>query len=80
MSLSSGWSVKRYSTYLHRRLTSRVTVYRFERDDLEVRKKTRPEFKLPIWCLLHKGKDTGHVFKTAAEAIEYADDARIHGH
>ena len=75
MNLPSGWTVRRYSTWHHRRLTSRSTVYRFERDDLEVRRKDGKH-----WVLLHQGKDTGNRFTTAKDAIEHADDARIHGH
>ena len=72
MNLPSGWTVKRYSTWLHRRLMSRTTVYQFERDRLEVRKRGKS------WILIHGMKDTGFVFATAKEAIEHADDARIH--
>lgn len=28
------------------------------------------------WHLLHNGKDSGHEFNTAKEAIEHAEDAR----
>ncbi len=32
------------------------------------------------WCLFHEGKDTGHRFSSAEDAIMHAEDARIHGH
>lgn len=73
MNLPAGWTVKRYSTWFDRRLVSRATVYLFECDRLEVRRRGNR------WILIHDGRDTGHRFKTAADAIEHADDARIHG-
>lgn len=45
-------------------------------DSLEVRR-----FKgNPHWYLLVNGKNTSHEFRTAAEAVEHATDAAIHGH
>lgn len=72
--LPSGWTVKRHSTWLHRRLTSRSTIYHYEREGLTIKKAGRS------WMLVHNYHDTGHRFKTAMEAIEHAEDARIHGH
>lgn len=31
------------------------------------------------WRLIHNGRDTGHSFKSAQDAIEYAEDARFGG-
>ena len=67
--LPSGWRVARLGS---RGDKNRVNYY-YDRDSLHV-------FREGIfWVLTHNGRATEHKFKTAADAIEYADDAAKHG-
>jgi hypothetical protein len=61
-----GWTLLRFPT-----------VFRCESEGLEIRRARSGKNR---WTLLHNGKDTLHQFKTVAEAIEYAEDVRAHGH
>jgi len=77
LKLPRGWTGKVYSTWLNgSRVSSRV--YRHAGEQLEVKRDYFPCFRVPQWKLEHNGKDTGHVFATATEAIEHAEDVIYH--
>lgn len=70
MKLPQGWS---------RRGASAKT-YHHDAEGLKVARQFGWGGRDEKWHLLHNGKDSGHEFNTAKEAIEHAEDARIHGH
>lgn len=77
--LPLGWTAQLFSTWLNgSRLNTMV--YRHKGENLEVRRNLYPQFRRPQWMLEHNGKDVGHIFATAKEAIGHAEDARINGH
>ncbi len=73
--LPKGWYVRRNSTWDGPRLVSRVSIFTCECgqwEQLTVKKRSG------IWRLLVNDRETDHHFASAKDAIEYADDVRIH--
>jgi hypothetical protein len=62
--LPAGWKLRKYAS----------GIYDCRADDFAVMRNRNGK-----WRLYHQGKDTGHNFATVAEAIGYAEDARLVG-
>lgn len=69
MKLPDGWTQRGHLS----------KTYEHASENLKVAKRFAGSNTDDKWRLFHNGKDVGHGFDTAAEAIEHAEDARIHG-